>query len=140
MLLRETNINMAKTLIKKSYTFAVGRRKSASARVRLFKGVGENMINGKKIIAFLAQFAKPFKLTDTEGKYYFTAKVAGGGKKGQTEAIVHGISRAFVKLNAEKFRVILKKANLLTRDPRVRLRRMVGTGGKARRKKQSPKR
>ncbi len=122
------------------YTFAVGRRKSASARVRLFKGVGENMINGKKIIAYLEQLAKPFKLTDSEGKYYFTAKVAGGGKEGQIEAIVHGISRAFVKLNSEKFRVILKKANLLTRDPRVRLRRMVGTGGKARRKKQSPKR
>lgn len=125
---------------KKTYTFAVGRRKSASARVRLFKGTGENMINGKKIIEKLAELARPFKLTETEGKYYFTAKVAGGGKEGQIEAIVHGISRAFVKLNPEKFRVILKKANLLTRDSRVRLRRMVGTGGKARRKKQSPKR
>lgn len=126
--------------LKKSYTFAVGRRKSASARVRLFKGVGESLINGKKIIEFIAQLARPFKITETEGKYYFTAKVAGGGKEGQTEAIVHGISRAMVKLNPEKFRVVLKKANLLTRDSRVRLRRMVGTGGKARRKKQSPKR
>lgn len=124
----------------KKYTFAVGRRKTASARVRLFKGVGENMINGKKITEFLAILAKPFKLTDTEGKYFFTAKVSGGGKEGQIEAIVHGIARAFVKLNPDKFRVILKKNNLLTRDPRVRLRRMVGTGGKARRKKQSPKR
>ena len=88
----------------------------------------------------MAQLAKPFKLTDTEGNYFFTAKVAGGGKEGQIEAIIHGIARALVKLNAEKFRVILKKNNLLTRDPRVRLRRMVGTGGKARRKKQSPKR
>jgi len=122
------------------YTFAVGRRKSASARVRLFKGIGENMINGKKIVNNLTQFVKPFKLTDTEGKFYFTAKVAGGGKEGQAEAIVHGISRALVKLNAEKFRVVLKKNNLLTRDPRERQRRMVGTGGKARRKKQSPKR
>lgn len=131
---------MIKSKTNKGYTFAVGRRKSASARVRLFKGVGENMINDKKIIAFLAQLARPFKLTDTEGKYYFTAKVAGGGKEGQIEAIVHGISRAFVKLNPEKFRVILKKANLLTRDSRVRQRRNVGTGGKSRRKKQSPKR
>lgn len=130
---------MTKTLTK-NYTFAVGRRKRASARVRLFKGSGDNLINGKKITDFLTQLAKPFKLTETIGKYYFTAKVAGGGKEGQIEAIVHGISRALVKLNPEKFRVILKKNNLLTRDSRVRLRRMVGTGGKARRKKQSPKR
>lgn len=138
MLQKDQNTNM-KTISTK-YTFAVGRRKSASARVRLYKGAGENMINGKKIVEKLAELARPFKLTDTEGKYFFTAKVAGGGKEGQIEAIVHGIARAFVKLNSEKFRVVLKKANLLTRDSRVRLRRMVGTGGKARRKKQSPKR
>ena len=122
------------------YTFSVGRRKSASARVRLYKGLGENMINGKKVVEFFAQLAKPFKLTETEGKYYFTAVVAGGGKEGQIEAIVHGIARAFVKLNPEKFRFVLKKNNLLTRDSRERERRMVGTGGKSRRKKQSPKR
>lgn len=122
------------------YTFAVGRRKSASARVRLYKGTGENTINGRKIMEKLTELSKPFKLTDTEGKYFFTAKVTGGGKEGQIEAVVHGISRALIKLNSDKFRVILKKANLLTRDSRVRLRRMVGTGGKARRKKQSPKR
>jgi small subunit ribosomal protein S9 len=130
---------MTNTLTKK-YTFAVGRRKTASARVRLFKGTGENLINGKKVEDFIIQLAKPFKLTETEGKYYFTAVVAGGGKEGQIEAIVHGIARALAKLNPEKFRSILKKNNLLTRDSRVRLRRMVGTGGKARRKKQSPKR
>lgn len=122
------------------YTYAVGRRKSASARVRLFKGTGENMINGKAISEFIAELSRPFKITETEGKYFFTAVVAGGGKEGQIEAIVHGIARAFVKLNPEKFRVVLKKNNLLSRDSRVRLRRMVGTGGKARRKKQSPKR
>ena len=122
------------------YTFSVGRRKSASARVRLYKGLGENMINGKKVVEFSAQLAKTFKLTETEGKYYFTAVVAGGGKESQIEAIVHGIARAFVKLNPEKFRFVLKKNNLLTRDSRERERRMVGTGGKSRRKKQSPKR
>lgn len=133
---------MATNLIKstKKYTFAVGRRKSASARVRLFKGAGESLINGKKIINGLLELAKPFKVTNTEDKFYFTAVVSGGGKEGQLEAIVHGISRALVKLNDEKFRSLLKKKNLLTRDSRTRLRRMVGTGGKARRKKQSPKR
>ncbi len=131
---------------QKNYIFAVGRRKSSSARVRLFKGAGINLINGKKISEVYENkvaeiiLSKPFKLTDTIGKFFFTAKVAGGGKEGQLEAIVHGVARALTKLDSDKFRVTLKKNNLLTRDPRVRLRRMVGTGGKARRKKQSPKR
>ena len=131
---------------QKNYTFAVGRRKSSSARVRLFKGVGVNLINDKKVSEVYENkvaeiiLSKPFKLTDTIGKFFFTAKVSGGGKEGQLEAIVHGIARALTKLDSDKFRVTLKKNNLLTRDPRVRLRRMVGTGGKARRKKQSPKR
>lgn len=131
---------------KKTYTFAVGRRKSSSARVRLFKGNGESLINDKKILEVyenktaLILLDKPFKVTDTQGKYFFTAKVSGGGKEGQMEAIIHGVSRALIKINVDKFRVPLKEKNLLTRDPRERLRRMVGTGGKARRKKQSPKR
>ncbi|MFZ3301843.1 MAG: 30S ribosomal protein S9 [Microgenomates group bacterium] len=131
---------------QKNYTFAVGRRKSSSARVRLFKGEGINLINDKKVSEIYENkvaeiiLAKPFKLTETVGKFFFTAKVSGGGKEGQLEAILHGIARAMVKLDSDKFRVTLKKNNLLTRDPRVRLRRMVGTGGKARRKKQSPKR
>ncbi|MDP3917662.1 MAG: 30S ribosomal protein S9 [Candidatus Woesebacteria bacterium] len=137
---------MTTTSSRKSYTFAVGRRKSSSARIRLFKGSGESLINGKKISEVyqnktaLIILDKPFKVTDTQGKYFFTAKVSGGGKEGQMEAIMHGVSRTLVKLNSDKFRVVLKKNNLLTRDPRERLRRMVGTGGKARRKKQSPKR
>ncbi|MEK7169082.1 MAG: 30S ribosomal protein S9 [Patescibacteria group bacterium] len=137
---------MAKSKTNKNYTYAIGRRKSSSARVRLFKGSGDNLINGKKIeeiynnkVASII-LTKPFKLIDAVNKYFFTAKVTGGGKEGQIEAIVHGIARALVKLDPDKFRTILKKNNLLTRDPRVRLRRMVGTGGKARRKKQSPKR
>ena len=74
------------------------------------------------------------------GKYYVTVKVVGGGKKGQLGATVHGIARALAKLDADTLRAPLKKAGLLTRDSRVRERRKVGTGGKARRKKQSPKR
>jgi small subunit ribosomal protein S9 len=137
---------MKKISSKKTYTFTVGRRKSSSARVRLFKGTGESLINGQKISSIYQNkiselsLNKPFKVTDTLGKFYFTANVTGGGKEGQLEAIVHGISRALVKLDGEKYRISLKTNNLLTRDSRVRLRRMVGTGGKARRKKQSPKR
>lgn len=140
---------MSTTLSKKvtkKYTFTVGRRKSSSARVRLFKGTGESLINGQKISTVYQNkvseilLNKPFTVTETLGKFYFTAKVTGGGKEGQLDAIVHGISRALVKLDSDKFRTSLKINNLLTRDSRVRLRRMVGTGGKARRKKQSPKR
>lgn len=130
--------NLKTKTVSAKYTFAVGRRKSASARVRLYKGAGENTVNGKKAVGLFLD--KPFKLTDTLGKFFFSAKVAGGGVEGQMEAIIHGLSRALVKLDSDKFRPILKKAGLLTRDARTRLRRMVGTGGKARRKKQSPKR
>ena len=131
---------------KINYVYAVGRRKSASARVRLYKGKGESTVNGfpvKKYFGYAmdqAAWAKPFGVLDVSDKYYVTVKVAGGGKSGQLEAIVHGISRALAKVNKEKFRPALKKAGLLTRDSRVRERRKVGTGGKARRKKQSPKR
>lgn len=66
--------------------------------------------------------------------------VQGGGKKGQLGAIIHGLARAIEKTDKETLRPILKKAGLLTRDSRTRERRKVGTGGKARRVKQSPKR
>ena len=123
---------------KQNYTFTVGRRKTSSARVRLFKGAGENTINDKKINGSLVD--KPFKVADCVGKFYFSAVVVGGGKVSQLQAVVHGVSRALVKLDPEKYRIPLKKEGLLMRDPRERQRRMVGTGGKARRKKQSPKR
>lgn len=137
---------MKKIAKKADYTYSVGRRKSAVARVRLFRGKKENLVNGEvigryfpgKVMALLWQ--KPFELTKTVGKYYATVKVLGGGKKGQLEAVVHGIARALAKESPEKFKPLLRKAGLLTRDARVRERRMVGTGGKARKQKQSPKR
>lgn len=131
---------------KPNYIYSVGRRKSASARVRLFKGKGESSVNQKPIDEYFPKsvhkvlWTTPFKLTDTLGKYYMTVKVVGGGKIGQLDAIVHGTARALALADKEKFRFPLKKAGLLTRDARVRERRKVGTGGKARRKKQSPKR
>ncbi|MBI3443447.1 30S ribosomal protein S9 [Candidatus Woesebacteria bacterium] len=130
----------------KNYYYAVGRRKNASARVRLYKGKSESLINDEPISKYfpgeVARFfwSEPFDLTDTGEKYYITVKVAGGGKKGQLEAVVHGISRALAMANPAKFKLSLKKAGLLTRDARIRERRKVGTGGRARRQKQSPKR
>ena len=137
---------MVKRKKKVKYIYSVGRRKEASARVRLFKGKGENVVNEKPVSQFFpgpvndVLFKAPFRLTETLEKYYVTVRVVGGGKMGQMEATLHGIARALVKANPEKYKSPLKKAGLLTRDARVRERRKVGTGGKARRKKQSPKR
>ncbi len=137
---------MAAKIKKKKYTFAGGRRKTSSARVRLFKGDGEHQVNGMVIGKYFPGetmrlvWNKPFELTQTVGKYFITVKVIGGGRRGQVEAVALATSRAFSTLNREKYRAVLKSAGLLTRDPRTRERRKVGTGGKARRAKQSPKR
>lgn len=130
----------------KNYTFAVGRRKTAVARVRLFEGKGQNLINEKPFEEYFPGevsqrlWSRIFQLTQTDGKYYVTVKIKGGGKLGQLDALIHGVARALSEFNREKFRSTLKKHGYLTRDPRARERRKVGTGGKARRKKQSPKR
>lgn len=131
---------------KLDYFIGIGKRKSSIARVRLYRGKGENTVNGKLATAYFEgkvsekSLAKPFGATETSDKYYFSGKVVGGGKEGQLEAVILGISRALLKVSTEKNRIPLKRLGLLTRDSRVRQRRMVGMGGKARRKKQSPKR
>lgn len=131
---------------KGSYISAVGRRKESIARIRLYKGKGETLVNNLPIGEYFPSevsrvaHMNPFELTDTADKYYATIKVFGGGKNGQLQAVIHGLSRALALLDKENFRPVLKKAKLLTRDSRTRERRKVGMGGKARRKKQSPKR
>lgn len=143
---RGRKIMPAKRETKRNYVYAVGRRRSASCRVRLFKGDKESVVNGEVIGNYFPgqvmrkAWLRPFEVTETLGKYYISAKIVGGGKKGQLDALVLAISRAFSKLDIEKYKPLLKKQGLLTRDARIRQRRMVGTGGKARRKKQSPKR
>ncbi|OGM19556.1 30S ribosomal protein S9 [Candidatus Woesebacteria bacterium RIFCSPLOWO2_01_FULL_37_19] len=130
---------------KIDFKYAKGRRKTASARIRLYRGKGESTVNGKPIGEYFSGvinkdlWARPFKIVDVSDKYYVTVKVAGGGLRGQVEAVTLGIARALAKERLE-FRKPLKDAGLLTRDARVRQRRMIGMGGKARRKKQSPKR
>jgi small subunit ribosomal protein S9 len=137
---------MTKLNNKITYTYAVGRRKSCVATVKLFSGKEANTVNA---IAFDKYFPgehsaitiqKPFVATDTKGKFYFQAKIVGGGKIGQLDALVLAISRSLKKLNEDAYKSLLRNAGLLTVDSRVRERRMVGTGGKARRQKQSPKR
>lgn len=138
-----------KTTTKKSaantYTYAVGRRKSAVATVKLFKGKTEPQVNKMAFAKYFPSktdelmYQKPFVITETKGKYYIEAKITGGGKAGQIEALSVAISRALKKID-ESYGPLLRAAGLLTVDSRVRERRMVGTGGKARRQKQSPKR
>ncbi len=130
---------------RKTYIYAVGRRKSAVATVKLFTGSGPSTVNKIALDKYFpTQYALdiyqlPFLVTKTQKKYYFQAKILGGGKKGQVTALALALARALDKAD-NSFRKILRPAGLLTVDSRVRQRRMVGTGGKARRKKQSPKR
>lgn len=143
-----------KKIIKKTaYTYAVGRRKTATARVRLYKSASvpghdgvQMLVNGKSAEIYFsgdtakAAYRRPFFLTDTLAKMSVSAVVSGSGKAGQLDAVVHGIARALSSLDREAYRATLKTAGLLTRDARAKQRRMIGTGGKARRRKQSPKR
>lgn len=143
---------------KKSYISSVGRRREAIARVRLYPTYNESLswgeislkkgdilVNQKPVEEYFsgaadkAAYREPLRVTNTLNRYTFTIKVTGGGKAGQLDAVINGLARALQKAD-EKFRPILKKKGYLTRDARVRERRKVGTGGKARREKQSPKR
>jgi len=131
---------------KAKYTYAVGRRKTAKARVRLYRGKGETVVNGKPIgeyfVGEVAKIAylKPFTAIESEGKFYATIKVEGSGNRSQLEAAVLGLARALDKENNSLYHSALSKNKLLTRDPRARERRKPGQMGRARKKKQSPKR
>lgn len=143
------------------YYEAVGRRKTATARVRLYEAsssknglkIGEILLNPGTIIIndkgasdyfpgeiSMKQYLEPFRTTNTLNKFAATVKVSGSGKSGQLGAVIHGISRAIEKFSREQYRSILKKRKFLTRDSRTRERRKAGYAHAARAKKQSPKR
>ena len=123
---------------------AIGRRKESVATARIFSGDGTITVNQASSTAYFPDkhfqvlLQKPFN-TISAGKYSASVKVIGGGKNGQLEAVMLAISRALAGIKNE-YKTSLRSASLLTRDSRERQRRMVGTGGKARRRKQSPKR
>lgn len=151
---------MPKKIKDVQYFEAVGRRKQSVARVRLHLvtkeklahlgdkklKAGEIYLNNEPIEKFFSSvhqreyYLTPLKLTNTIDRFAITIMISGGGKKGQLDAIVHGLSRALLLVDKETFRPLLKKEGLLTRDPRKKERRKVGRGGKARKMKQSPKR
>lgn len=130
---------------KAKYIAAVGRRKTANARIRLFAKKGTLMVNNVPIDKYFPGeicqkfYLEPFQITNTLGKYSANIKVIGSGRKGQLGAVVHGLARALVKVNKD-FRPVLKKQGLLTRDPREKERRKAGLAHKARARKISPKR
>lgn len=136
---------MIKSNSKTKYTFSVGRRKSAVATVKLFSGKGSSSVNGVDLEKYFPspehkiRYQKPFVITENIDKFNFQAKIVGGGKMGQLDALTLAISRALTKLDIN-YKPALRADGLMTVDSRVRERRMVGTGGKARRQKQSPKR
>ena len=129
---------------KDKYFYAIGRRKTSVATLRLFAGKGNELINNKEVKQVynsprhLEKLYLPFKKTETEGKYYFHARAKGGGINGQLDAIVLALSRGLVKVD-DSFRKPLKIAKLLTCDSRVKERKKPGLK-KARKKEQYSKR
>ncbi|MBQ7922555.1 MAG: 30S ribosomal protein S9 [Clostridia bacterium] len=115
----------------KPYFYGTGRRKSSIARVRLYPGSGKITINGRDIDEYFGLetlklvINQPFGVTNTVGKYDIVANVKGGGISGQAGAIRHGAARALL-LADDTFRAPLKKAGLLTRDPRMKERKKYG--------------
>ena len=115
----------------KPYFYGTGRRKKSVARVRVYPGTGLVTINGKNIDEYFGLETlklivnQPFMVTDTVGKFDIVANVRGGGISGQAGAIRHGAARALVTAD-EAYKPLLKKAGLLTRDPRMKERKKYG--------------
>ena len=121
-----------------------GRRKNSVARVRLVHGTGKITMNGKDVRDYLpyenliTDLSQPFGITETTGSYDVLVNVNGGGFSGQAGATRHGIARALLTVDPD-FRGPLKKAGMLTRDPRMKERKKYGLK-KARKASQFSKR
>jgi small subunit ribosomal protein S9 len=119
------------TLPAGKYYYATGRRKESIARVRLYEGTGNILINGRPYLTLFSRndhqikVRRPFEVTELIGKFDIYAKINGGGVTGWADALAHGTARALLEYDAS-FRPALRKAGLLTRDPRVKERKKVG--------------
>lgn len=118
---------------------AVGRRKSAVARVYITPGAGKFVINGRVLDAYFPQQAlqyivnQPFETAGVAGQFDVKVTLAGGGTTGQAEAVRLGIARALCEVDREAYRPALKAAGFLTRDARVVERKKPGRPGARRR-------
>ena len=114
--------------------YATGRRKTAIARTWIKPGSGEIVINNRPVEEYFpietirTDMIQPFKITNTFGSYDVKATVVGGGVAGQADAVRHGITRALVAVNPD-FRITLKRAGFIKRDPRVKERKKYGQKG-----------
>ena len=123
---------------------ATGRRKTSVARVNLKEGKGDLRVNDRTLEEYFGRetarmvVLQPFQVTQTTGSFDTEVNVQGGGISGQAGAIRHGITRALMLANAD-FRVPLKKAGFVTRDPRAVERKKYGRH-KARKRPQYSKR
>jgi small subunit ribosomal protein S9 len=124
--------------------YATGRRKTSVARVWIRPGAGRIAVNRRAFEDYFPRetlrmiIAQPLEVTSTVGQFDVFATVRGGGPSGQAGAVRHGLARALSRFD-EKLRLPLKKAGLLTRDPRMRERKKYGQPG-ARQKFQYSKR
>lgn len=122
---------MTKIAKKTNETRAVGRRKCASARVKIEKGTGKFTVNGQDMKVYFPYFElqdialAPLKALAKEKDLDISCKVSGGGKKGQAEAVRHGLSRTLVAWN-EDFKKTLRTLGFMTRDARVKERKKFG--------------
>lgn len=113
------------------YYYGTGRRKSAVARVRLYQGTGQIMVNGKPYTDLFTRdvhqnkMRLPLEVTEVQRNFDIYAKVSGGGQSAWADAIAHGAARALLEFNGE-LRPKLRRAGLLTRDPRVKERKKPG--------------
>ena len=119
-------------MTEKRYYQGTGRRKTAVARVRLFPGTGDIVVNGKAPGEYFgarellhSEIARPLELTGNTGSFNVLIKVRGGGLSGQASAVRHGVARALLDMN-EELRGVLRKAGLLTRDARIKERKKPG--------------
>lgn len=114
--------------------YGTGRRKTSTARVYLRPGSGEIIVNRRAFETYFPNQAlqmiirQPLSMTDTLGKFDILVNVDGGGTAGQAGAVRHGITRALMEFNAD-LRPTLKKAGLVTRDPRQKERKKYGQKG-----------
>jgi len=114
--------------------YGTGRRKTSTARVYLRPGSGAIMVNRRDFEEYFPNEAlrmiiyQPLRLTDTANKFDILVNVDGGGTAGQAGAVRHGITRALLEYNAD-LRSVLKKAGLVTRDPRKKERKKYGQKG-----------
>lgn len=130
----------------KHYHYALGRRKSATARVRLMTGKGNITVNGKTATEYFAgskfllhELDRPFAVLEIENKYDVSAVVSGGGHASQVDAIRLGIAKALAVMDEAGLKPTLRRAEMLGRDPREKERKKFGLKG-ARKQRQFTKR